>query len=246
VTASRSTTHLALAAWLALLVSGPVASARAQELSTVPGLSGPVGPPPDRGARVHDGFYFRVAEGFGVYDERLSSGELLSGETVNARNRGIASVSDLAIGGTVAPGWVVGGGIYSLDVVASTFRAEGGDAAAVPDELDPGLRALSVFGPFFDWYPNVRGGFHAQVALGFATLTPRVFAHPATEKSEYVALGGALLIGTGYEWWVADEWSIGVLTQLGVRVLRGKDDDDVAWTHVISNSPTLCISLTYH
>ena len=103
-----------------------------------------------------------------------------------------------------------------------------------------------MIGPFVDWYPNVRGGFHAQGALGLATLTPRVFAHPATEKSEYIAIGGALLLGTGYEWWVADEWSIGVLAQLGVRVLRGKDDDDLAWTHVVTNSPTLCVSLTYH
>jgi hypothetical protein len=238
--------RLCAAAWLGLFVAGSAAMARAQELSAAPGLSGPIGPRPDRGARVHDGFYFRVASGFSVYDERLSSDELLAGGSVEARNRGVASASDLAIGGTVAPGWVVGGGIYSLDLVASTFRADGAGAAAVPDELDPGLRSLSLIGPFFDWYPNVRGGFHAQASLGLATLTPRVFAHPATQKSEYIAVGGGLLLGTGYEWWVADEWSIGILTQLGVRLLRGKDDDHVAWTHVITNSPTLCVSLTYH
>jgi hypothetical protein len=220
------------------------ALARAEELSSVPGLSGPVGSPPDRGSRVHDGFYFRVTAGFAAYDERISS-DSSSGGSIEARNRGIASVSDLAFGGTVARGWVVGGGIYSLDLVASTLRVAS-SAVAVPDELDPGLRSLSVIGPFVDWYPNVRGGFHAQAALGLATLTPRVFAHPATEKSEYIAIGGALLLGTGYEWWVADEWSIGVLAQLGLRVLRGKDDDDVAWTHIVTNSPTLCVSLTYH
>jgi hypothetical protein len=236
--------------WLVTVVSsaafaGTEGLASAEESSSVPGLSGPIGPPPDRGARVHDGFYFRVAAGFSVYDERLMSDDSAPGGKVQGRNRGISSVSDLAIGGTVAPGWVVGGGIYSLDVAASTFRVDRA-SATIPDEVDPGLRGLSVIGPFVDWYPNVRGGFHAQGALGFATLTPRVFAHPATEKSEYIAIGGALLLGTGYEWWVADEWSIGVLAQLGVRVLRGKDDDDLAWTHVVTNSPTLCVSLTYH
>ena len=59
-------------------------------------------------------------------------------------------------------------------------------------------------------------------------------------------MGGGLLIGTGYEWWVADEWSIGVLGQFGVRVLSGKDDSGVRWTHVITNSPTLGVTLTYH
>jgi hypothetical protein len=242
--ARRSLVSLVTVALFVAFV-GVEAAARAQELSPVPGLSGPIGPPPDRGARVHDGFYFRVAAGFSVYDERLMSDDSAPGGKVEARNRGISSVSDLAIGGTVAPGWVVGGGIYSLDVVASTLRVDRA-SATVPDELDPGLRGLSVIGPFVDWYPNVRGGFHAQGALGLATLTARVFAHPATEKSDYIAVGGALLLGTGYEWWVADEWSIGVLAQLGVRVLRGEDDDDVGWTHVVTNSPTLCVSLTYH
>jgi hypothetical protein len=241
----RSGRRLAAFVSSVVIVGAWGALARAQELSPAPGLSGPIGPPPDRGARVHDGFYFRVAAGFAAYDERLSSDDSALGGSVEARNRGIVSVSDLAIGGTVAPGWVVGGGIYSLDLVASTLRVSS-DAAAVPDELDPGLRSLSVIAPFVDWYPNVRGGFHAQAALGLATLTPRVFAHPATEKSEYIAIGGALLLGTGYEWWVADEWSIGVLAQLGLRVLRGKDDGDVAWTHLVTNSPTLCVSLTYH
>jgi hypothetical protein len=249
VSVSKSVVYSAAALWL--VVTSQADPLRAQEFSNVPGLSGPVGPPPERGARVHDGFYFRVASGFSVYDERLSSGTLRGtpdavGQSVEGTNRGIAAASDVAIGGTVAPGWVVGGGIYSLDLVASTFRADNAGAALVPDELDPGLRSLSVIGPFVDWYPNVRGGFHAQAALGLATLTPRVLAHAGTERSEYLAVGGALLLGTGYEWWVADEWSIGVVTQLGVRVLRGKDDDGVAWTHVITNSPTLSVSLTYH
>jgi hypothetical protein len=219
--------------------------AGAQELSAAPGLSGPIGPPPDAGARVHDGFYFRVASGFSVLDERIES-HAVEGGNIEARNRGIASLSDLALGGTVAPGWVVGGGIYSLDLVASTLRINGSSTQQLPAEIDPGLRSLALLAPFVDWYPNVRGGFHVQAALGIATLVPRVFGHPATSQSDYSAVGGGLLLGTGYEWWVADEWSIGVLTQLGVRVLRGEDEAGRSWTHLITNSPSLCVSLTYH
>ena len=237
---------LALLAVASLAALQPV-TAHADPLSAAPGLSGPVGPAPEAGARVHDGFYFRVGSSFGVYDERLQSEELVTGGTIEARNRGMATVSDLAIGGTIAPGWVIGGGIYSLDLIASTFRAtEDSAVAGLPPELDPGLRSLALIAPFVDWYPNVRGGFHAQAALGLATLTPRLFGHPATDDSEYLAVGGGLLIGTGYEWWVADEWSIGVLGQFGVRVLSGKDDSGVRWTHVITNSPTLGVTLTYH
>src|SRR5690606_9082817 len=128
----------------------------AEELSPAPGLSGPIGPPPDVGARVHDGFYLRIASGFTVLDERLEAEEV-GGNSLQARNRGIATLSDLAIGGTVAPGWVVGGGIYSLDLVASTLRSRESALEPIPAEVDPGLRALSLIAPFVDWYPNVRG-----------------------------------------------------------------------------------------
>lgn len=220
-------------------------SAAAEGLSAAPGLSGPIGPPPDVGARVHDGFYLRFASGFSVLDEWLQSGEV-DGNSIEARNRGITTLSDFAIGGTVAPGLVVGGGIYSLDLIASTLRVKQSSVGPIPAEVDPGLRALSLFAPFVDWYPSVRGGFHVQGAIGFATLVPRVFGHPATSESKYSALGGALVLGTGYEWWIADEWSIGVLSQLGVRLLRGEDESGRSWTHLITNSPALCVSLTYH
>lgn len=234
---------MSLGVFLGMSLRGDPASA--QGLSPAPGLSGPIGPPPDEGARVHDGFYLRIASGFSVLDERLMAEEI-DGNGIEARNRGIATLSDLAFGGTVAPGWVLGGGIYSLDLIASTLRVKESSLEPIPAEIDPGLRALSMFGPFVDWYPNVRGGFHVQGALGLAILVPRVFGHPATSESEYTAVGGALVLGTGYEWWIADEWSIGVLSQLGFRLLRGEDDSGRSWTHLITNSPALCVSLTYH
>jgi hypothetical protein len=228
---------------LTILVAIPtplISPAAAQELSAAPGLSGPVGPPPDVGAKVHDGFYLRASAGFSVYDERFES------DALEGRNRGITSVSDFAIGGTVAPGWVVGGGIFSADLLASTLRINGSNLSGPPAELDPGLRSTSVFAPFVDWYPNVRGGFHARGALGLSMMTPRVFGHPATERSEYLALGGGLVLGVGYDWWVADEWSIGIMSQAIARVMVGKDDADVKWTHIVTTTPGLYVCLTYH
>jgi hypothetical protein len=218
----------------------------AQELSPAPGLSGPVGPPLDQGARVHDGFYLRISAGFAAYDERLESGDLPLGGSLEARSRGIATMSDVAIGGTVAPGWVIGGGIFTADLLASTFRTSGDALAVPPSELDPGLRSVSVFAPFVDWYPNVRGGFHVRGAIGLSTLTPQVFGHPATQRSEYLAVGGGLVLGVGYDWWVADEWSIGVMSQAIARYLSGEDDDGVKWTHLVTTTPGLYVCLTYH
>lgn len=199
-------------------------------------------PPVDPDSRVHEGFYLRVASGFAMYDERLSSEDGGRGER-SGRNRGISALGEFALGGTLGRGWVIGGGIYSADLAASTFRSR---TELPPAELDPGLRSVALLGPFFDWYVNPERGLHFQAALGLSTLTPRVFGHPATERSEYVALGGGLMLGAGYDFWVADEWSLGVLARTTVSVLSGSDDQDDRWVHVVVTSPGLLATLTFH
>jgi hypothetical protein len=197
-------------------------------------------PAPLDGARAHDGFYLRVANGFGAFDERLSSRDDAS---VSGRGRGIVTLAELALGGTIAPGWVVGGGIYAADLLAGEFRREG---AAPPPELDPGLRSVALIGPFVDVYLDPRRGLHLQGALGLASLTPRVFGHPATEQSEYLALGGGLMLGAGYDVWIADEWSLGVLARSTVSIIQGESDDEARFQHVVVTSPGLLVSLTFH
>ena len=221
---------------LCFAVCGRVQSALA-EPSSEPSATVPA----THGARTHDGFYFRVANGFGALDERLSSVD--DSSRVAGRNRGIVNLAELAFGGTVAPGWVVGGGIYAADLLASTFRGQGNPT---PSELDPGLRNLGLLAPFVDVYLNPRGGFHVQGALGLATLTPRVFGHAATEQSEYLALGVGLMLGAGYEVWVSDEWSLGVLSRTTLSVLEGSDGQDELFRHVVVTSPGLLVSLTFH
>jgi hypothetical protein len=197
--------------------------------------------------RVHDGFYFRAGSGFGGFDERVrSESSSVYGGKVIGRNRGIVTLGEFALGGTVAEGWVLGGGIYSADLLASTYRQSDGSSALPPPELDPGLRNLALIAPFVDYYPNPRQGFHFQAALGLATLTPRVFGDSATEQSTYLAVGGGLMFGAGHEWWVAEEWSIGVLARTTAAVVTGKDDADVRFTHIALTSPSLLVTLTYH
>lgn len=203
--------------------------------------SGPPWTPPPAGARTHDGFYFRVANGFGGYDERLSSDD--GEEEVSARNRGVGALGELALGGTVAPGWVIGGGIYSCDLLAATLRIDG---APVPAELDPGLRNAALIGPFVDVYLDPRRGLHLQGAIGLATLTPRVFGHAATERSEYLALGGGLMFGAGYDFWIADEWSLGILARSTLAFVGGDDEQDASFRHLVVTSPGLLVTLTYH
>lgn len=200
-----------------------------------------------REAYRHNGFYLRLGSGFGVFDERLSSESSATyGGEVRGRNRGIAQLAELAIGGTIGEAWVLGGGIYSADLLASTYKTGDGASATPPAELDPELRNVALIGPFFDWYPNPHRGFHLQGALGLATLTPRIFGDSATERSEYLAVGAGLMLGAGYDVWVDEEWSLGVLARTTAAVCSGEDDVDVSWLHLVITSPALLVTLTYH
>lgn len=205
-------------------------------------------PPPaaHRGARTHDGFYFRLAGGFGVYEESLQSenSEIYEGE-VQGRTMGLASVSELALGGTIGRGLVLGGGVYSAELVTATFRADEDSPAPPPSELDPSLRNVSILGPFLDWYPNPKNGLHFQLALGLASMSAG-FPGTGPGKADYAAFGGGVVLGAGYEWWIGDEWSVGALARVMGVVAAGKDDADVIWTHTLGTRPSLLLTLTYH
>jgi len=205
-----------------------------------------VGPPPRRrGARRHDGFYFRLAAGFSAYTEVLQSDdtEFYGGE-VEARLRGFAVSSELAFGGTVSPGVVLGGGIYSDDVIVSMLDVRRGDG--LPAEVDPPSRNLTLYAPFVDWYFNPNKGFHLQLAVGIAQLHGVDLTGVDWEDHVYHAYGIGIMLGLGHEWWISDEWSVGLLGRFSASALWGEDDADVDWLHAASAMPGFLLTLTYH
>ncbi|MFO7178584.1 MAG: hypothetical protein DIU78_007800 [Pseudomonadota bacterium] len=182
-----------------------------------------------------------------MYEETLGSedSDVYGGE-VRGRTLGLASVGELALGGTVGRGLVLGGGVYSAELVTATFRVDRDSVTAPPPELDPPLRNVSVLGPFLDWYPSPTRGLHFQLALGLASMTAGVVGTTRPGKADYAAFGGGIVLGAGHEWWIGDEWSIGVLARAMGIIAAGKDDDDVIWTHAIGTRPSLMLTLTYH
>jgi hypothetical protein len=53
-------------------------------------------------------------------------------------------------------------------------------------------------------------------------------------------VGGAIVLGIGYEWWVGDEWGLGVLGRL-----TGATLNDDTFTHHVSGI-SLLATLTYN
>ena len=94
-----------------------------------------------------------------------------------------------------------------------------------------------MFGPFVDWYLDPTAGFHLQGLIGGSRITIR---DETGEVSDHQPVGGALLLGAGYEWFLGDELSLGVLGRL---TFATASDDGFA--HTVTAGSAL-VSVTYH
>lgn len=163
-------------------------------------------PPVMRTDHVHDGFYARLSLGFGQL-----------GTTMNAPDSGAINgdgstlALDLAVGYAVSPGIVLGGA-FMVEQMPSVELS--GMSPVVSDV------GAMLIGPFFDGYPDARGGFHLGGSLGLARTTIQ-----REEAAGFKNAGGFGIAGwVGYDIWVASQWSAGL--QLQVMGTRTKADAD--------------------
>jgi hypothetical protein len=162
--------------------------------------------------KTHDGFYTRFAVGFASQSTSLDDGV----PAPNLEATGGALVINALVGGAPAPGVIIGGSL-ALDTLAST-TFESGDYAA-----KTGMNLISI-GPFIDGYPNSRGGFHLGGTVGPAFARLNNNTGFAGSKSNGVGLAAWL----GYDWWVADQWSVGGLLRFsGANTWSGKSSPDL-------------------
>jgi hypothetical protein len=175
---------------------------------------------PDPTGRRHDGFYLRLGLGAGLVRSEIDFDTGTISEEVRAGGGGVAL--EIALGGTVAPGLVIGGGIYSVSVARINWRSpavrERSDDGG--DEIDGGEGGLSVLGVMIDYYPNPRGGFHVQGALGIGALAFQNDEDSNFPGEDWEGGGGGLMLGAGYEFWVSDQWSLGGIAR--VLAMSGK------------------------
>lgn len=181
---------------------------------------------------VHDGFYARLGVGPG-YVLGTNEPERGSGK---ADVSGLALSTELAFGGTLAPGLVIGGGSFSMLVPSPTYSPEGGG------DVDVGTHHVSGIGPFVDYYFDPRQGAHVQAAL----LLSGIFVQQKDQLESATGFGFGAMIGGGYELWIGHEWSIGPLLRLAFYndAIEGDDSGGKATLRMIV--PSLLIGATYH
>jgi hypothetical protein len=186
---------------------------------------------PPAGYHRHDGFYARLGLGpgylhdsvhFAAHDPSITS-------TYDGTISGGGVGLEIALGGTIAPGVVVGGGLFH------TF-------AFSPKADVPGIDAQpnTPFGhflisPLVDVYPDPTAGFHVEGGAGLALssgapLNPAL-ASSALPPTSTVKLGFGGFVGVGHEWWLAGDWGAGLL--LRASLLRAGETQGNALTQYL-------------
>ena len=205
-----------------------------------------VGPP---GVYRHDGFYMRLAGGIGSGRDSAESSEDFddfdTGEptSFDAAGSGFAAATEIAVGFTTSFGLVLGAGVYTAVIPALEM-----DGATIGSgKYEFATSQLALFSPFADFYPDPDAGLHFQGGFGFAVYVAGQ-AYPATSGEDaraHTATGPGFMLGVGYEWWVAEQWSLGLLGRVLYAWTDGTDPESVSWSHK-TLSPTLMVTATYH
>jgi hypothetical protein len=153
----------------------------------------------------------------------------------DAKMTGLVGNFALRIGGTLFPGFVLGGGL----VGNSMSKPETEDSGEVFDTSDAslGLGELQVFALY---YPMPERGLHLLVSAGYGSLSVSEGYSSRDLKMEGLVLGG----GVGYDFWVSPQWSLGPAFVLTYGSLNSTDDSfDRSGTFV---APVIAFTATYH
>jgi hypothetical protein len=193
--------------------------------------------------REHDGFYARFGLGFSGFGDTVASEATNSDNTFRDEGlvTGFSTVGEIAFGGTIKNGFVLGGGLYTASI-ETPFVFEG-QGRPLPSEFRR-PDSFSLLGIMGDFYPNPRRGFHFQGAIGLAVLTG---LNPGGDlSSRHAAFGGGAMAGIGYEWWVGEQWSVGVLGRGTVGAMTENDGLGARWFHFAAAWPSILFTATYH
>lgn len=174
-------------------------------MNTGPSLNGDL-------PRFHDRFYLRMSLGGGAL---ATSGDFSPDNGNTFETHGGCVAFDLAIGGTPVPGFVIGGDYAFQEAFRPRLKLS---SRSITTEGDSNVNTVfGLLGPFVDWFPDPRGGFHFGGTLGFAVLAVANDNGNIDNSASENGFGGALRLG--YDAWISNDWSLGVLGQfVGGRV----------------------------
>jgi hypothetical protein len=197
------------------------------------------------GWHEHDGFYLRLGSGPSSVNLNRSTEHSGSGGTVSYQGdestvEGLAVGSEVSIGATPFESVVIAGSwLVHLLPSAALDLADGSSV-----ELDSSLGFVWI-GPTVDIFPKPAGGFHLGGGVGFAAVTATV---PDVLFDSIGGSGAGVTAAVGYDLWVDDDWSLGVLGR-GTLALLGSEQQEGGVTGSERDTITvfgITLSALYH
>ena len=104
------------------------------------------------------------------------------------------------------PGLVLGGMLFWQTALKPTQTT-----ASIEEESNDNL-GFALVGFAIDGFPDPAGGFHVGGSLGAATVG--IADYEKDEVSGDPSQGAGLAVWVGYDFWLAEQWSIGGKLQL--------------------------------
>ncbi len=159
----------------------------------------------DETVHMHDGWYLSAGLGGGYFTDDFEQTFVVVREA-QGQATGSSGAFHIALGGTPARGLVLGGAVLVDQVADPKITVDGVD---VSDQDDISVGTFVLVGPFVDWYFTAGEGLHLMGVLGGASIRVK---DASGSQDENVNPGGAgASVGLGYNWWVGEQWSLGVL-----------------------------------
>lgn len=175
--------------------------------------------------RTHDGFHFQLTGGLGMYD--------VSGDApANQDFSGTAIPGSVLFGGTLFGRMAFGGGLYFDYAPGPKYELNGNEVKDVVSS-----QTLIAFGAYADYYLDPQqNGLHFQVFGGWGGLETSFQGDVG--GSDPTGLVGAVAVG--YDWWLSDEWSAGVMGRVVYAPL------DLNGTGFTTIAPGIVAAITWH
>jgi len=156
---------------------------------------------------------------------------ILDDRDTDAKTQGFGFGLDLLLGGAVTEGLtlgvILGGATYPSPKLES-----GGE------EFDSGVD-LNLFhiAAFIDYYTDPDSGLHLLGELGYGQIETT-----GSDIESQTVNGVLLAAGLGYDWWVSDSWSLGLLGRFSFGATQHSQADTKQWLLL----PALNFTATYH
>jgi len=107
--------------------------------------------------------------------------------------------------------------------------------------------SIAILGPFVDYYIDPKLGWHAQGAFGIATMAVGKGSQSQGTVTGEKTMGGlGFMLGGGYEWWIAEQWSMGALLRFVYVSVESSHDDREVWMAKGFAVPEILFGATYH